>query len=474
MAERVSALDASFVYMESPTTPMHVGTVAICQPGPDGLDHERLVRLIRSRLAYVPRYRQRLKHVPLGLARPVWVDDLHFDVTYHVRRSALPKPGSREQLDELVGRLMGRPLDLTRPLWELYLIEGLADGSIAIVAKSHESMIDGFAAMDLLQVILDPEPGGAAATPDVWRPAPEPTGAELVSEALTQTFTSPVELVQSVVNTAGEALASVGGVAGAVRDGVRAMLKMARPPVSCPLNVPIGEHRRFATVDLDLAEVKEIRAKHGGTVNDVVLAIIAGAMREWLQSRAMPPAAGRIMRVVVPISTAPQGDGEHAASVSAFLVDLPVGEPDPLMRLRHVTFQTAQWREHAALLGADALVNIAGFGPATMHALGARLASTLSNRLYNLAVTNVPGPQEARFIGGSRLIASYPAVPLAAGQALSIGITSYEGRLFVGLLGDRDAMSDLPMVVECIRSSINELSAGRARTETHLRAVPEA
>lgn len=473
MPQRMSALDASFLYMETASTPMHVGTVSIFARPEGGFDHEQLVRLIRSRLAYVPRYRKRLKQVPFGIARPVWVDDVDFDVTYHVRRSALPRPGTREQLEELVGRLMGRPLDPMRPLWEMTLVEGLADDAFAIVTKSHEALIDGLAAMDISQAILDTSADAKAGSVDAWLPAREPSSAELLSEAVTQLATSPAIALDAARSTIGGIASGVSGAVGGVassiasraRDVAIAALGMPRATADLPMNVPIGQQRRFAMVDLPLDELKAVRAKRGGSVNDVVLAVVTGAVREWLLSRGHPLTAGETLRAVVPISTGAAQPGA-SAQVSAFLLDLPIGEPRATVRFDRITFQTARLKDSAQLLGADAILGIAGFAPPTLHALGARLASRLSSRVYNLAITNVPGPQEPRFASGARLVASYPVMPLAAYQALSVGLTSYDGTVFVGINADRDAVRDLPVLSGALALSLAELSDGR-----HLRPI---
>jgi diacylglycerol O-acyltransferase / wax synthase len=465
MSQRLTALDASFLYMDSRSTPMHVGTVSVFSRPAEGFDHERLVRLIRMRLAYVPRYRQRLKSVPFGLARPVWVDDTEFDVTFHVRRSALPKPGSREQLEELVGRIMSRPLDPTRPLWEMTLVEGLADESFAIVTKTHEALVDGFAALDLATAILDSTADADPGLIDAWAAQREPTGAELLTEALTQLATSPrlaMEAAQSAVTTIAS---SVGGVLSTVKDAAVAAVSVPRATGHLPLNVEIGEQRRFMTVDLALDDLKAIRKLHGGSVNDAVLAVITGALREWLISRGVPVLSGMTLRAVVPISTK---HGDEAAQVSAFLVDLPVGEPKAVMRIEQITYQTSRIKESGNLLGADAILGLAGFAPPTLHALGARLASRLSSRMYNISITNVPGPQQARYAAGAPMTASYPVMPLAPQQALSLGLTSYQGRVFVGLNADRDAIRDLPVIATGLHAAVNELRDGVSR---HLRPI---
>lgn len=477
MPSRLTALDASFLFMEDATTPMHAGGVAIFSPPPGGFDHERLVRLIKQRIAFVPRYRQRVRDIPFGIARPVWVDDENFDVTYHVRRSALPRPGSREQLNELVARLMSRPLDRQRPLWEMYLVEGLADGNFAIVTKSHEAMVDGLSAVDIAQVMLDSTDSATVVTADSWRPRREPTDVELLSHAFTEMATRPAAAFDAVKGTVTDVSMTAARLGGRAASLVSAALAVARPPAASPLNVPIGGQRRFASVDLDFADLKRIRTSLGGTVNDTVLAIIAGALRSWLLARGEGVAQGDVLRALLPISIAVPSatSGEAGGSrVSATLVELPVGEPDPAMRLQQIGYQLAQLEEGGHFVGADAIVNIAGFGPPTLHALGARVGSTLSRKVYNLVVTNVPGPQRPLYAAGSRMVAAYPVVPLTKGQALSIGVTSYDGGVYFGLYADRDALPDLDVLVTCLTDSMDELLARREQSRRTLRAVPAA
>jgi len=472
---RLSAIDASFLFMESPHTPMHSGAVAIFQAPPEGFDHERLVKLINQRLPYVPRYRQRVRDVPFGFARPVWVDDERFDVTFHVRRSALPKPGSRQQLNELVARLMSRPLDRSRPLWEMYLIEGLADGSFAIVSKSHEALVDGLSAVDIAQVMLDPTEEPAVVPVDSWRPRPEPTDVELLTQAFTEATTRPavaVDVVSGAVHDLSRVATRVGERAAGI---VAAALAVARPSVPSPLNVPIGEQRRFATVDLVLADVKTIRKTLGGTVNDAIIAVIAGALRSWLMARGVGVAQGDVLRAMLPISIAvPAAASGHGAGnrVSAILVELPVGEADPAVRLQQISYQLAEKAEGSQFVGADAIANIAGFGPPTLHALGARVVgSTMSGRMYNLVITNVPGPQRPLYAAGSRMLAAYPVVPLTQNQALSIGLISYDGGVYLGLYADRDALPDLELLATCLLESRDELVERSEKSVRKLRVV---
>jgi WS/DGAT/MGAT family acyltransferase len=476
MSDRLSASDVAFLYLEGRTTPMHVGGLAIFESPPGGFDYERLVDLIEDRIGLVPRYRQKVRFVPGHIANPVWVDDADFDITYHVRRSALPRPGSDEQLREFCARIQSRPLDRSRPLWEVYLVEGLDNGRFAIITKTHHAMVDGISTIDLGQVILDPTPSVRDMPDDLWMPAPEPSSAQLITGAVTELAHRPSALLDTlrlgladVRTAAGRVFDAVGGVASAVRAAVRAA-------PSSPLNVPIGEQRRYGVARTDLDDYRLVRQQHGGTINDVVLATVAGALRGWLLFRGEAVNPATTVRAMVPVSVRSETDqGGPGNRVSALLVDLPVGEPSPLMRLSQVSYAMKGHKESGQSVGADALVALSGFAPPTLHAMGARLANGLARRLFNLVVTNVPGPQVPLYAAGARMLEMFPIVPLAAGQAVTIGLTSYAGGVYYGLNADRDAMADVDVLAALIEESLAELvtaSLGSARR--HASAAPGA
>jgi diacylglycerol O-acyltransferase / wax synthase len=458
VADRLSALDVSFLYMETPTTAMHVGGVAVLQPPEEGFDYDRLVELIGQRIALVPRYRQKVRNVPGHLANPVWVDDEDFDLTYHVRRSALPKPGTDAQLRELVGRLQSRQLDRNRPLWEIYLVEGLQGGRVGIVTKTHHAMVDGVSAVDIGTVMLDITPEPREVPEDDWRPAGAPGRAGLVAGAVTDLVRRPTEALDAARGAVLDARTTaerVVGVAGGVLSSVRTV---ARPAPSSPLNTTIGEQRRFGMARTELDDYKRVRKAHGGTVNDVVLATVSGALRSWLLTRGEPVAPASTIRAMVPVSVRGEGQqGQPGNRVSSYFVDLPVGEGNPVMRLHQVSFAMRGHKDSGQSVGADALVQLSGFAPPTLHALGARVASDLSRRLFNLVVTNVPGPQFPLYAAGARMLEMYPVVPLSKGQAVSIGLTSYDGGVYYGLNADRDAMPDVDVLAACIEESLGEL-----------------
>ena len=455
--ERLSPLDVSFLYLEGETTPMHVGGVCILEQPPEGFDYDRLVRIISERIATVPRFRQKVRWVPGRLGNPIWVDDADFDVTYHVRRSALPKPGTEEQLKELTARVQSRALDRSRPLWEIYLVEGLADGRIAIITKTHHAMVDGVAAVDIGAVILDLTREPRETPQQEWSPRRAPSGAALVADSVKNAVLKPAELVSTaranindVRRVAGRAASLAGGLAATVRS-------TARSAPDSPLNVDIGAQRRFGMARTDLDDYKRVRKVHGGTVNDVVLATVAGALRTWLLTRG-ESVNGRTVRAMVPVSV--RADAEQGAlgnRVSSYFVDLPVGEPSPVLRLHQVSYAMTAHKESGQSVGADALIALSGFVAPTLHAMGARAAAGLSRRLFNVVVTNVPGPQIPLYAAGAEMLEVFPVVPLAKGQAVSIGLTSYNGGVYYGLNADRDGMPDVDVLAQLIEESLAEL-----------------
>ncbi len=472
MPDRLSPLDASFLFAEDRTRAMHVGGVMTFAP-PEGVefDMDAFVALIGRRLALVPRYRQKVREVPGHLGLPVWVDDPDFDLDYHVRRSALPRPGSEEQLRALVGRLIARRLDRSRPLWEIYLVEGLAGGRFAVVTKTHHAMVDGLASMDVGALLLDATPQPRETEADEWCPAPEPSALALATDAVLEAWRRP-RTVLDVAARAGADAREV--VAGVERAAETLMAATTGRPVH-PLNTVTGEQRRFATARTTLADHRAVRAARGGTVNDVVLAVVTGALRRWMMTRGEPLVRGTAVRALVPVSVrarrgAPAGTPEgpvpartHGVtggnSISAYFVQLPVGEDDPLRRLEQVSAAMAAHKAGGQAVGATTLIRLAGLAPPTLHSLGVRLASQFSSQVYNILVTNVPGPPRPLYARGARMLDMYPVVPLAGGQAVSIGITSYDGSMHYGLNADRDAMPDVDVLAGSLVDALAELRA---------------
>ena len=466
MSDRLTSLDASFLYMEESTTPMHVGSVMVFQPPDDGFDYDGLVSLIGRRIAFIPRFRQQIREVPGRLANPVWVDDEQFDVTYHVRRSALPSPGGDTQLEEFVARIQSRPLDRRRPLWEVYLVEGLAEGRFAIVTKSHQALVDGINAVDIAHLIVNGEPENERSTTDTWRPARGPSDVELLTSALFDAVRRPSQIAENVRGGV-EDVKSIGGrVFSAVGDVVSTFARTAaRPAPASPLNTAIGAARRYIMVGTDLADFRTVRRQlaRGSyaddvTVNDVVLATISGALRTWLLTREEPVQSATTVRAMVPISVYAADDSSRLANlVKACFVDLPVGEPSASMRLHQIAFAMRQQVEGGQAVGAESIAGLAGFASPTLHSLGARLGSAISRKFFNLVITNVPGPQQPLYVRDALMVSTYPVIPLARGQAVSIGLTSYDGGVYFGLNGDRGAMPDLDVLGQCLIDSLAEL-----------------
>jgi diacylglycerol O-acyltransferase len=458
MSERLRSDDMAFLVTESASAPMHNATLEVFDPPSDGFDYDRLVALIADRIAFVPRYRQRIRTVPGRLANPVWVDDDDFDLTYHVRRSALPRPGSMDQLRDLVGRIMSRQLDRNRPLWEVYLIEGLEHGRFAILSKSHQVLVDGVSTVDLGQVILDVDPKPRDTIPDEWRPQPEPSQPALVAEALGESLRNPRLAAATVRDNAEAALRSTSRLGGTVLGRVSA-LSGRRSVLESPVNTTLSEQRRFVTVSSSLDDYRRVRRVHGGTVNDVILATVTGGLRTWLMTRAESVHGSRTLRAMVPMSVI-DSDLEPTSlgsQVAGHLLSLPIGESSPVVRLHQVSYALKAHKETGRAVAADRLAGVAGFAPTTFHALGARVAAAQSRRGFNLVITNVPGPQFPLYAAGAQMLESYPVPPLLPGHALAIGVTSYDGHVYYGLNGDRDALPDLDVLGQCVTEALEEL-----------------
>ena len=455
MLERLTTMDASFLYLEEPDAPMHVGGVLLLEAPPGGL--AALAALVEARLPLVPRYRQRVMEVPGRLADPVWADDPGFDVAYHVRQSALPRPGTEAQLLDLVSRLTARPLDQRRPLWELYLVEGLADGRVAVITKTHPALVDGLGAVDIAQVLLDPSPDAPVPETEPWRPRRLPTGVELLRTALAEYVQRPSAAVETLTSAVTDVRSTMARLGGAASGFVSAARSAVFPAPNSPLNATRGRQRRVAVARADLEDLKAIRRAHGGTINDVLLTVVTGALRDWLLSRGAAVVASTSVRALVPLSV--QGDEQEAPGnrVASYLVDLPVGEPNPRVRLARLSYAMRGVGSTGRSVGADALIALTGFAPPTLHALGARAARGLSRRMFNLVITNVPGPQVPLFAAGARMLEVFPVVPLVRGQGLSIGMTSYDGRVYICLNADRDTVGDVDLLADLVEQELAEL-----------------
>ncbi|GAA4109578.1 wax ester/triacylglycerol synthase family O-acyltransferase [Knoellia locipacati] len=474
MSDRMSTLDSSFLTLENSSTPMHVGSVMVFDAPEGGFDYDRLVGIISRRIAYVPRYRQRVRFVPGRLANPVWIDDERFDVTYHVRRSALPRPGDDEQLEELIARIQPRQLDRNRPLWEVYLVEGLADDRFAIITKTHQALVDGVHAVDIAHLILeDSETPGTESVDDTWRPSREPSQTELVVSALADTVRAPSQLLETVQSGITDVKETAGRVLGAAGEVVSAVARASTSPApESPLNARVGRARRYVMVGTDLEDYKKVRSRltkgafaDDVSINDVILATVTGAFRTWLMTRGESVHGATTIRAMVPVSTH-DDDSELSPgrNLTACFVDLPVGEPGASMRLHQIAFAMRQQMEAGRAVGADTLSGLGGFAPPTMHTLAARLGGAVSRRLFNVAITNVPGPQHPLYVAGAQMASTYPVMPLGPNKALSIGLTSYDGGVYYGLYADRDALPDADVLGQSIVDALQELlEAPRAR-----------
>ncbi|MEP7736302.1 wax ester/triacylglycerol synthase family O-acyltransferase [Nocardioides sp. 31GB23] len=458
MTTRVQARDLAFLAEETASTPRHNATVEVFEPGESGFDHERLLELIEDRISFVPRYRQRLQAVPGRLANPVWIDDPDFDLGYHVRRSALPRPGTPEQLRELVARIVSRPLDRSKPLWEVYVVEGLADGRVALLYKAHQALVDGVQTVDLAQVLLDTSPEPKLLGGDDWDAWKRPSAPSLVAGAVRDNLTRPDVLGQTL-RSVSASVARTAETSGERAGRVLGALTGRGAERETPISGRHSQQRRVVSVHTALADHQRIRDGHGGTVNDVVLATISGALRAWLMNRSESMAGLRRIRAVVPVSVI---DSELEATslgsqIAAHVVDLPVGEASPVVRLHQVSYSFQSHQETGRGVAANRLAGIAGFAPSTFHAIGSRVAAWEAGRSDQLIVTNVPGPQSPLYAAGARMVATYPVPPLLPGHLLAIGVTSYDGQVSYGITADRDKVPDADVLGQCLSESLDEL-----------------
>jgi WS/DGAT/MGAT family acyltransferase len=456
MADRLTALDTSFLHLEDEAAHMHVASVMLFEGDPP--DHKEFIAAIERRLHLVPRYRQKLAFVPLGQGRPQWADDPHFNMHYHVRKTALPAPGSEEQLRALAGRVLAQQLDRDKPLWEIWLVEGVEGGRFALVCKTHHALVDGISGVDIVTVLFDLTPEGRELeepeTP--WLPAPAPSRTQLLSEALLERATVPGELARSVRAV----FRTPRQIASGVRDSLVGVGAMAwagvNPAPPSPYNCRIGPHRRFTWVRTNLDDVKAIKNSLGGTVNDVVLATVSGALGRHLHRRG-ETLSGRELKAMVPVSVRAEEDrGALGNQVAAMMAPLPVWCADPARRLEIVSEAMGGLKDSGQAVGAQVLTQLSGFAPPTIMAQASRLMAR--QRMFNLVVTNVPGPQMPLYLMGHELRDLFPMVPLARNQALGVAIMSYHGKMNFGLVGDYDAMHDLDDLAGDFQESLAQLA----------------
>jgi diacylglycerol O-acyltransferase len=453
--DRLTPVDASFLHQEKNASHMHVGAVVIFEGPP--VPHDEFVKGLESRLSLVPRYRQKLAFPRFEMGRPIWIDDPNFNVEYHVRNTALPAPGSEEQLRQLAGRIFSQRLDRSKPLWELWLVQGLSEGRFALISKTHHALVDGVSGVDISTVLFDlsPVPEESDGAGDGWTPQPEPSQAELVTEGIKGLLRTPVELAGRAIgaaqrpgHTLEQAREAVEGVAEVAWAGVN-------PAPDVPLNTPIGPHRRVWWVRSRLEDFKEIKDALGGTVNDVVLTIVSGALGRWLRSRGVRT-EGLELRALVPVSIRSEDEKDALGNrIAAMRGPLPVYAQDPVERLRIVRESMGGLKDSKQALGAEVISGLERFAPPTLLAQASRL--NFSTRLFNLIVTNVPGPQFPLYIQGREMLEIVPIAFLPENHALAIAVMSYNGKMDFGLLGDYDAMPDIDTFGELLEESLAEM-----------------
>jgi diacylglycerol O-acyltransferase len=461
--ERLSALDVSFLELEDRNTHMHIGAVSLFEAAPlrrpdGGIDIERITRAVEAGIHRVPRYRQRLAYTPLT-RHPVWVDDASFNLHYHLRHTALPPPGDERQLKRLAGRIMSQQLDRGKPLWELWVIDGVTGGNVALLSKMHHCLIDGVGSVELTQIIMrptpDPDPRLEHAPPR-WVPRPVPRPVDMIVGELGRRAREPVAAAAALRAAVGRPREAARGFVETLEGVWEAVTAGFQPASPTPLNVPIGPHRRFDWTSLDLGTVKAVKGVAGGTVNDVVLSVLAGALGRFLHRRGLEPAHLDV-RAMLPVNVRASGDDGLGNRVAMMVARLPLEERDPVRRLEKMVAETRVRKRSRQAAGMQTIEEIGDWTVSSLFVAFARLAAR--SRPFNLVVTNVPGPQFAIYALGSRMTACYPLVPLYENQALGIALFSYDGRIYCGFNADWDAVPDLHELVEAVEEEFGALVA---------------
>jgi WS/DGAT/MGAT family acyltransferase len=465
--EPLTYLDASFLALETRTTHMHVAGVALFEAGPlkrddGGIDIDRIRAHIASKLQYIPRYRQRLAYVPHNRA-PVWVDDDGFNFDYHVRHTSLPRPGTDEQLKRLAGRIVGQQLDRNKPMWELWVAEGLDQNRFAIIAKIHHCMIDGLSGVDLTTILLNVIPSSEIEDAPTWKPRPAPTGTQLAVAEMARTtrkmidsLTSAGELVASSREALGQTAHKLSAITNSLKSG------WLTPADRTPLNPQIGPNRRFDWTEIAFDRVKAVKSSLGGTVNDVILATVAGAVRHFLEVERGFSTDGVEFRVMAPVSVRSEAQrGTLGNQVAMWLINLPISEPDPVQRLHIIEAETRRLKETDQALGASMIVDLSRGTPIPLLSMASRLVGN-TIRPFNMTVTNVPGPQFPMYLLEARMLANFPIVPLWAQHGAGIALFSYDGRLLWGIHADYDALSDSAAFLAAIHHSFRLLENAAA------------
>ncbi len=465
--DRLTSIDASFLTNETSNAHMHVGAILIFEGPPpaydDFLDH------VRSRLQLVPRFRQKLAFPPVETGRPFWVDDPNFNLAYHVRHSALPAPGSEEQLRNIAGRLFSQALDRSKPLWELWLVQGLDKNRFALVTKTHHALVDGVSGVDIATVLFDIKPVPEPIEPDRdWVPKPPPSSAELAARGMVELSEAPFKLARRAARAATHPTRTTHRIAEAGEALAEVAWNFTNPAPDVPLNTEIGSHRRFAWSRAELADFKRIKDVFGGTVNDVVLSVVSGALRSWLRSRGIKT-EGLELRALVPVSIRAEDErGQLGNRIAAMRGPLPVYIEDPVKRLDAVRRSMDGLKESKQALGAEVISRFNDFAPPTLLAQASRI--NFSTRLFNLIVTNVPGPQIPLYVLGRELQDVFPVAFLPENHALAIAIMSYHGGIDFGLLGDYDGMEDIDMLATGLTESLADLRAAAEAAEARAQA----
>jgi diacylglycerol O-acyltransferase / wax synthase len=459
--ERLAAADAVFLRIETPHEPQHVGSLSVLEGAPlrdvDGrIRFDDLRDHVARRTHRVPRLRQRIMEVPYNQGRPVWVDDERFDIDYHVRLTALPRPGDHDQLAALMSRLQSLPLDRARPLWEMWFVDGLADDHVALIIKTHHALGDGIANVDLALALVDLEPDPPADEPaPAWAPRPAPTPNELLNDAIREQLARPTNVARTLLGTVRNPRPAIDAVTNVGRT-VASFL--AKPPPA-PWNVPVSAHRRWVSASVPMTGVRAVREGHDASINDVVLAACTGALRTFLLGHGDTDIEHRVVKAMVPVSL--RGKDQHGDTlgnlVSLIIVELPVDEPDPIARLERIHAMTSELKGSGLVDGAQRILDIADF----VTPLAGPLTRYVSRSIpMNLVVTNIPGPPVPLYLCGARFLRVFPYVEVIDNEGLTIAVVSYDDHLHFGITADRDVMADLADVAASIEHEFEVLASG--------------
>jgi diacylglycerol O-acyltransferase len=460
--KRLSQLDNSFLVYETQGSPMHVAATQIYEAaplrGPDGsIDIDKIQSYVLSRLHLIPRYRQRLAHTPIE-GHPVWVDDARFNIRYHVRHSRLPKPGSERLLKRTVARTFSQQLDLHKPLWELWIIEGLEGDRVAIVSKTHHCMVDGIAGSDLMSVLMTPEPLEKIEPPPAWVPQPAPSSFELARGEASRLASTPLQVARGLSHLLRDQDRARHQLIERLRAAGRLLASAISGASPTPINQPIGPYRRFDWLTMPLEAIREVRNKLGGTVNDVLLATVAGAVRRFLRRSRQLNVDDLEFRVMAPVSVRSETErGTMGNRIAAWIVPLPIAERDPRRRLEAICEITRELKQSKRALGAEALTDVLEWTGSTLLSLGARMMTL--GQPFNMVVTNVPGPKAPLFLLESRMLEAHPMVPIMGSLGMGIAFFSYAGTLSWGVTCDWDLVPDLHDFILAIEHSFEDLRA---------------